>query len=128
MAGALDGIRVIDCGRLIVGPLTAMFLTDQGAEVIHADPPAGLPWQTVAGHALKRRKINLTIGLKRAEGMELPRRLVEGTDAFSQNPRLGVATDLGFGYAQVSAREPNIICLSLYLIASSATAANGRAC
>jgi crotonobetainyl-CoA:carnitine CoA-transferase CaiB-like acyl-CoA transferase len=39
MTGALDGIRVIDFGQYIAGPLAAMFLADQGAEVIRVDPP-----------------------------------------------------------------------------------------
>jgi crotonobetainyl-CoA:carnitine CoA-transferase CaiB-like acyl-CoA transferase len=43
MAGALDGIRVIDFGQWIAGPLSALLLADQGAEVIHVDPPGGRP-------------------------------------------------------------------------------------
>ena len=43
MAGALDGIRVIDFGQWLAGPLAALLLADQGAEVIHVDPPGGPP-------------------------------------------------------------------------------------
>ena len=39
MAGALDGIRVIDFGQYIAGPLVGMLLADQGADVIKVDPP-----------------------------------------------------------------------------------------
>jgi crotonobetainyl-CoA:carnitine CoA-transferase CaiB-like acyl-CoA transferase len=39
--GALDGVRVVDFGQWIAGPLAAMLLGDQGAEVIHVDPPGG---------------------------------------------------------------------------------------
>ena len=39
MAGALDGVRVIDFGQYIAGPLAAQLLGDQGAEVIRIDPP-----------------------------------------------------------------------------------------
>lgn len=46
MAGPLRGIRVLDIGSLIAGPLAATLLGDQGAEVMrphapwmaHADP------------------------------------------------------------------------------------------
>ena len=41
MAGALDGIRVIDFGQYIAGPLAGMLLADQGADVIKIDPPGG---------------------------------------------------------------------------------------
>jgi crotonobetainyl-CoA:carnitine CoA-transferase CaiB-like acyl-CoA transferase len=34
---ALDGIRVIDFGRYLAGPLAALLLADQGAEVIRVD-------------------------------------------------------------------------------------------
>jgi len=41
MSGALDGIRVIDFGQYLAGPLAALLLADQGAEVIRVDPPGG---------------------------------------------------------------------------------------
>jgi crotonobetainyl-CoA:carnitine CoA-transferase CaiB-like acyl-CoA transferase len=46
MAGALDGIRVIDFGQWIAGP--SALLCDQGAEVIHGIPVA---------HAGRRRQM-----------------------------------------------------------------------
>jgi len=54
MAGALDGIRVIDFGQWLAGPLTALLLADQGAEVIHVDPPGGTAWKTAANATLQR--------------------------------------------------------------------------
>ena len=48
MPGALAGVRVIDFGHYIAGPLAAVMLSDQGAEVIHVDPPGGPRWQTPA--------------------------------------------------------------------------------
>jgi len=41
MPSVLTDIRVIDFGQYIAGPLTAMLLADQGADVIHVDPPGG---------------------------------------------------------------------------------------
>ena len=34
MAGVLEGVRVIDFGQYIAGPMAAMLLGDQGADVI----------------------------------------------------------------------------------------------
>ena len=34
MSSVLEGVRVIDFGQYIAGPLTAMLLADQGADVI----------------------------------------------------------------------------------------------
>ena len=46
MAGALAGIRVIDFGQYVSGPMAAMLLADQGADVIRIDPPGGPRWNT----------------------------------------------------------------------------------
>ena len=42
-AGALRGLRVIDFGHYIAGPLAGMLLADQGAEVIKVEKPQGDP-------------------------------------------------------------------------------------
>jgi len=54
--GALDGVRVVDFGQWIAGPLAAMLLGDQGAEVIHVDPPGGPHWKTPANATFNRGK------------------------------------------------------------------------
>ena len=46
MSGALAGVRVIDFGQYLAGPLAAMLLADQGAEVVRIDPPGGPRWDT----------------------------------------------------------------------------------
>ena len=56
MLGALDGIRVIDFGQYLAGPLTAQLLCDQGAEVIRVDPPGGPRWRHPANVAMNRGK------------------------------------------------------------------------
>ena len=56
MTGALDGIRVIDFGQYLAGPLAALLLADQGAEVIRVDPPSGPGWRHPANAVLQRGK------------------------------------------------------------------------
>ena len=41
--GALRGVRVLDAGHYVAGPLLGMLLADQGAEVIKIERPAGDP-------------------------------------------------------------------------------------
>ena len=40
MSGPLEGIKVIDVSAVVSGPLAAMILGDQGADVIKVEPPA----------------------------------------------------------------------------------------
>ena len=43
MAGALDGLRVLDIATLFSGPALAAMLGDLGADVIKVEPPNGDP-------------------------------------------------------------------------------------
>ena len=60
MPGALEGVRVVDFGHYVAGPLAAVMLSDQGADVIHVDPPGGPRWQTDADAFLNRGKRRIT--------------------------------------------------------------------
>lgn len=46
----LDGIRVLDFGQYVAGPMAATLLADAGAEVTRIDPPGG-PRFTDPGNA-----------------------------------------------------------------------------
>jgi crotonobetainyl-CoA:carnitine CoA-transferase CaiB-like acyl-CoA transferase len=80
MAGALAGLRVIDFGQYIAGPLAAVMLGDQGADVIHVDPPGGPRWRTPADAFYNRGKQRICLDLKQPDGLATARRLVEGAD------------------------------------------------
>jgi crotonobetainyl-CoA:carnitine CoA-transferase CaiB-like acyl-CoA transferase len=69
MSGALDGIRVIDFGQYLAGPLAALLLADQGAEVIRVDPPGGPRWRYPANAVLQRGKRSIVLDLKRSNDL-----------------------------------------------------------
>jgi crotonobetainyl-CoA:carnitine CoA-transferase CaiB-like acyl-CoA transferase len=133
MAGALDGIRVIEIGQEIQGPLATLQLADLGAEVIKVENRATGDYgrRTTVGriagpdapHAtfqqyfliLNRGKKSLTLDLKSTDGKAILLRLLESADVVLTNFRPGVLDRLGFGYDALHAKLPRLI----YAVASS---------
>lgn len=122
MPGPLDGIRVIDLSNMISGPLGAMILADQGADVIKVESPAGDSTRAVATHRggfsasflnNNRNKRSIVLDLKKDGGRETLLRLIEKADVVLQNFRPGVVDRLGIGYETVRKRNPAIIYASI---------------
>jgi len=76
MSGALDGIRVIDFGQYIAGPLAAVMLADQGADVIHVDPPGGPLWKSPADAFFQRGKRRISLDLKKPQDNATAQKLI----------------------------------------------------
>ena len=113
MTGPLDGIRVIDFGQYIAGPLAAMFLADQGAEVIRVDPPGGPRWDTPANATWNRGKRSIVLDLKSAAGRRIAERLIGSADVVIENFRPGVMERLGLGAHAMTAAHSRLIYCSL---------------
>src|SRR5262245_35543614 len=111
--GALDGVRVVDFGQWIAAPLAAMLLGDQGAEVIHVDPPGGPRWRTPANATFNRGKASVTLDLKSNSERAHARRLIDSADVVVDNFRPGVMERLGLGGRAATARNPRLIYCSL---------------
>ena len=114
ISGALQGIRVLDCGHYIPGPLLGMLLADQGADVIKLERPGGDPARREPAFATwNRGKRSLALDLKTAAGQETAQQLAGESDVLIENFRPGVADRLGIGYAQLSVLNPRLIYCSL---------------
>src|SRR5262245_25826666 len=111
--GALDGVRVVDFGQWIAGPLAAMLLGDQGAEVTRVDPPAGPRWKTPANAVFNRGKRGLTLDLGTAPGRAHARRLIDAADVVIENFRPGTMDRLGLGAREALERRPRLVYCSL---------------
>ena len=113
MASALAGIRVIDFGQYIAGPLAAQLLADQGAEVIRIDPPGGPRWDHPANAAYLRGKRSIVLDLKNEADLSTARTLVAGADVVIENFRPGVMDRLGLGAVAMTASHPHLVYCSL---------------
>ena len=113
MAGVLDGIRVIDFGQYIAGPMAAMFLGDHGADVIRVDPPGGPRWNTPANATWNRNKRSIVLDLKNESDRETARQLIASADVVIENFRPGVMERLGVGAKAMTEANPRLIYCSL---------------
>lgn len=107
MPSVLEGIRVIDFGQYIAGPMAAMLLGDHGADVIRVDPPGGPRWNTPANATWNRNKRSIVLDLKTDAGRDTARQLIAGADVVIENFRPGVMDRLGLGAAAMTANDAN---------------------
>lgn len=94
MAGALDGIRVVSFGHFVAGPMAAMFLADQGADVLSIERP-GAPSHGPA--AWRRGQRRLALDLKSPARLAQAREAALEADVVVENFRPGVLQRLGLG-------------------------------
>ncbi|MFN8526008.1 MAG: CoA transferase [Chloroflexota bacterium] len=113
MRGPLHGVRVLDFGQYVAGPLTAMLLADQGADVVRVDPPGGPRWDTPANATWNRGKRTIRLNLKDSTDRAAVRELVATADVLIEGFRPGVMDRLGLGYSLLAASHPRLIYCSL---------------
>lgn len=114
MAGACDGIRVVDFSWWMAGPLATMTLADCAARVIKVEPPEGDPARDMpAFQTWNRGKESVVLDLKTEAGRARARELIRWADVVVVGFRPGVAERLGIGYEQVQEVNPQAIYASL---------------
>ncbi len=123
MAGPLSSLKILDFSALLPGPFGTMVLADMGAEVVRLESPGRpdmvrmlppLEDGVSACHAyLNRSKKSLAVDLKKPEGVELVKKLVQQYDIVVEQFRPGVMDRLGVGYEALKAANPRIIYCSI---------------
>jgi len=108
-SGVLAGLRVIDFGQYVAGPLAAMLLADQGAEVIRIDPPGGPRWDTPANAIWNRGKRAIVLDLKAPGDLATARRLIASADVVIENFRPGVMARLGLDPQALCREHPGLV-------------------
>lgn len=119
MAGALEGIRVVDLSTLVQGPQAGAMLHDLGAEVIKVELPeigdvarhvSPLPGRHSAVFvAFNRGKRSMTLDLRTAAGKAVLERLVVDADVLLSNFKPGTLEAWGLGYEELAAINPRLI-------------------
>lgn len=122
MTGPLSSIRVVDLTSVVSGPVATGLLADQGADVIKVESLTGdltRRSRTSFGGfpptfiACNRGKRAIALDLKHSDAAEVLWRLIDTADVLVQNFRPGAIERLGFGEADVRARRPQIVYLSI---------------
>ena len=127
MASPLEGLKQVDIGWLMVGPVSARYLAELGAETVKVesgkrrDPLRSLgpfkdgergPERTVSYHMVNANKRSLAVDLKEPEGLDIVLRLVAGADIFIESFTPGAIDDMGLSYAVLAASNPGLIMVS----------------
>ena len=123
MQGQLTGLKVVEFAHVVAGPLAGSMLADQGADVVHVEPPGtgdaaramgprrgGVPlWFKVAG----RNKRSVTLDLHHAEGRVIAQELVRWADVVIVTLRAGRLRAWGLGWEAVHALNPRAVLLQI---------------
>jgi crotonobetainyl-CoA:carnitine CoA-transferase CaiB-like acyl-CoA transferase len=121
--GPLEGLRVLDLTRVLVGPFATMMLGDLGAEVIKVERPGEgdetrhvEPFRNGESHyfqAVNRSKLGIAVDMKQAAGREILVELARRSDVFLENFRPGVAKRLGLDYETLRVVNPRLVYCSI---------------
>ena len=118
----LEGIKILDCTRLLPYQYCTMLLGDLGAEVLKIEEPRqgdygrwGDGDQTYESEAFvmtNRNKKSMKLNLKHEKGRAIFKKLAIGYSVLVESFRPGVMARLGVGYEDIKQINPSIIYCS----------------
>ncbi len=124
MTGPLNGIRILDCTSVALGPWAAMQLGDFGADIIKIEPPEGDTTRALGPKrsnkmgsffmGCNRNKRSVVLDLKQEQGQAALYELLKTADVLMHNLRPGPAKRLGLEYSTLVRFNPTIICAAAY--------------
>src|SRR4030095_14074273 len=132
---SLEGIRVIDCSRVLAGPFCGMLLSDLGADVIKVEDtgsgdesrtwPPHKDGESAAYLVINRNKRDIALDLRAPAGVEVLKRLAAGADVLIENFRTGTMESFGLGYDTLSAINPRLVYCSVSAFGRTGPRAEG---
>lgn len=115
----LDGVRVVETGQLMAGPVAGTILGYFGADVVKVEPPGGDPvrgWRVLDEdgtslwwRSIGRNKRLVTLDLRREEGRRILRRLLADADVWVENFRPGTLENWGLDPEEIRAEHPDLV-------------------
>lgn len=120
MLKLLEGVRIIEAGHILLGPLATQMLGDLGADVIKiesldGDTYRGLGHARIRGGmtaqwmAVNRNKRSVSVNLKDPEAKAAVLDLIKGADAFVHNMRPAALARLGLDYEALKVIKPSLV-------------------
>jgi crotonobetainyl-CoA:carnitine CoA-transferase CaiB-like acyl-CoA transferase len=124
MAGALNGIKVLDFTQVYSGPFCTLLLKDLGADIIKVERPGSgdltrndIPHTaSLEGGAyiiLNRGKKSITLDLKSARGRDICKELAKKVDVLVENFSPGTMGKLGLDCQEMCKINPRLIYASI---------------
>ena len=134
-----EGLKVVDCSWVVVGPSVAKHLADHGATAVRLETTAPMDTLRVAmpfkdgipgpdrAHfhgEFNTSKLGMTLDLKTPAGVEVAHRLLAWADVFIEAFTPGTVDRLGIGYEKARSINPSIIMLSTCLMGQTGSLAS----
>jgi crotonobetainyl-CoA:carnitine CoA-transferase CaiB-like acyl-CoA transferase len=120
----LNGVRIIDCTTVVLGPWAGQQLGDLGADVVKVEPPDGdttrqlgpmrNPGMGAFYLAVNRNKRSIVLDLKQESARQVLLKLASKADVLLHNYRPRAAKRLGLSYDMFRAVNPGIIYVGTY--------------
>lgn len=121
--GPLAGIRVIDIGTMVAGPVAATLLADLGADVIKIEQPGrgdslrhigpSVEGESLWWNVEGRNKKSVTLDLHHPEGQRILKEMVKQADVFVENFRPGILAKWGLSWEHLKQVNPKLVMLSV---------------
>jgi len=119
MTSVLDGIRVLDLSWGVAGPITGMLLSDNGADVVKVEPPAGdevRDWgppfhgdDAAYFVGINRNKRSIGLDLASEGGRTVLLKMLESADVLIENFKPGTLDKWGIGNDSLREKFPKLV-------------------
>lgn len=108
----LNGIRVLDCSRVLAGPVAGQTLANLGADVIRIGADH-LPFVQIGVMATGTSKRNANVDLRTAEGRATFTELLKGAHVLIDAFRPGALAQYGFSAEEIAALSPGVSVIQI---------------